>query len=298
MLKTRPQDGDTNWGVMLNEHLAQTLDVTGGINTDTSDPTLTSDDEGYTYVNTNTGELRKWDGSSWQVLINDTTDAASLSYDNSNSELNSNTLQEVIDEVVQNTESSKYLAVNSSGSLPNVNGENSIGIGEISITNSDDSISIGHIAVTGLNTEKAISIGYQAIIADNGIEAVQIGTGVNGEANTFQYKNIRIANDRVVTPLLLDDESSGSLSAEVGQISLPDVNTVSATVIPPLNPQPLDTFAVSDIYGNAGTNNITINFIANSINFHGTNQNYIINENMGYVQFIYINNTIGWIKQI
>ena len=69
MPKTRPTDGDSNWGVTLNEHLAQLQGSTGGINTSDTDPTLTADDEGYTYVNTVTKKLRKWNGASWNDLI-------------------------------------------------------------------------------------------------------------------------------------------------------------------------------------------------------------------------------------
>lgn len=69
MPKNRPEIGDSNWGITLNEHLAQTSQQNGGFNYATSDPTLTADDIGYTYVNTSDNELKQWNGSSWIVLL-------------------------------------------------------------------------------------------------------------------------------------------------------------------------------------------------------------------------------------
>jgi len=76
MPKSAPQNGQRKWGNILNMHLSQIMNpVTGGVNTSATDPTnLTAEDEGYTFINTTTGQIKRFkgtgDGSSagdWEV---------------------------------------------------------------------------------------------------------------------------------------------------------------------------------------------------------------------------------------
>lgn len=71
MPKNRPAIGDQNWGNVLNSHLNQLSPNGGGLNSgDTaSRPTLTAGDDGYTYLDTTTKELLKWNGTGWDVLL-------------------------------------------------------------------------------------------------------------------------------------------------------------------------------------------------------------------------------------
>jgi len=77
MPKATPTIGQKDWGNILNMHLSQIMNpATGGFNIASTDPTnLTAEDEGYTFINTTTGELKLFKGTGngssatdWQVL--------------------------------------------------------------------------------------------------------------------------------------------------------------------------------------------------------------------------------------
>jgi Pectate lyase superfamily protein len=72
-LKTLPQVNDLNWGAPLNAHIGQLQSsVDGGINKFeqfSQRPTnLTADDQGKTYLYTQTGNIHQWTGATWKVL--------------------------------------------------------------------------------------------------------------------------------------------------------------------------------------------------------------------------------------
>ncbi len=70
MPKNRPTIGQTNWGTPLNDHINQLSPNGGGINFSGSAPTgLVATDDGYTYVNTTTREIQRWNGTGWDVLL-------------------------------------------------------------------------------------------------------------------------------------------------------------------------------------------------------------------------------------
>lgn len=75
MPKSIPTIGQQNWGATLNNHLSQLQNPTnGGLNSGTtaqrpSAQTLGTDSEGYTYLDTTTKELLKWNGTGWDVLL-------------------------------------------------------------------------------------------------------------------------------------------------------------------------------------------------------------------------------------
>ncbi len=76
------------------------------------------------------------------------------------------------------------------------------------------------------------------------------------------------------------------------------VDCSAATIeidLPAGTPSAGDTFYISDSRANAGTNNITIDFINAGDNLHGSSQNYIMNVDASFAEFIYINATVGWI---
>jgi len=85
------------------------------------------------------------------------------------------------------------------------------------------------------------------------------------------------------------------ITAVIGKITLVDCSAAARTVTPPSSPAQNDRFAVSDARAASGTNNITVNFTAASQNLYGSAQNYIINANGGYIEFIYVDSTTGWI---
>jgi Pectate lyase superfamily protein/Right handed beta helix region len=73
-IKQLPAIGDSNWGTTLNNYITQTVDNTngGGLNNFTQfsqRPTnLTVDDQGKTYLYTQTGNIHQWTGTVWKVL--------------------------------------------------------------------------------------------------------------------------------------------------------------------------------------------------------------------------------------
>ena len=91
-------------------------------------------------------------------------------------------------------------------------------------------------------------------------------------------------------------EASVSMTAELYHIALVDATSATAIVTPPSSPSAGDWFAVSDSRGNAGNNNITIDFSAFGDLLHGSANNYIMNVNYDFVRFTYVNATVGWIK--
>jgi Pectate lyase superfamily protein len=73
MPKQIPNQGDPNWGIPLNSHIAQLQNpTTGGINSfeqfNQRPTNLTTDDIGKTYLYTQTGNLHQWTGIVWKVL--------------------------------------------------------------------------------------------------------------------------------------------------------------------------------------------------------------------------------------
>ncbi len=69
------------------------------------------------------------------------------------------------------------------------------------------------------------------------------------------------------------------------------------TIVPPSNPQTGDWFGVIDSRAQALVNNITIYFSGSSQKINGSVTNSAINSNGAVVKFIYINSTVGWVRQ-
>ena len=80
--KQLPAIGDSNWGSTLNSYITQTTDNTlgGGFNSFTNfadrPNNLTADDKGKTYLNTQSGNFHKWDGTKW--VVNHTGDSINV----------------------------------------------------------------------------------------------------------------------------------------------------------------------------------------------------------------------------
>ena len=89
--------------------------------------------------------------------------------------------------------------------------------------------------------------------------------------------------------------NSGSGNAVINELSLIDSSTSVISVVPPSSPQPYDKFAISDVANNASVNNIIIEFITANQPIFSSIDNYTINEDGGFVEFLYINSSIGWI---
>lgn len=94
----------------------------------------------------------------------------------------------------------------------------------------------------------------------------------------------------------LSSELTAADSANVYEITLVNVTSSAITITPPVSPEAGNWFSVSDSRGNAGTNNITIDFTGVSANLHGSAVDYIMNVDYDFVRFTYIDATVGWVK--
>ena len=115
----------------------------------------------------------------------------------------------------------------------------------------------------------------------------------DGQPNEVTAVAIRnILDTSLVT---ISTEQIANFTATKNALTPVDVTTIPITVTPPSSPVTGDTFAIVDSRFNAFTNNIIIDFTTVTQNLYGSLNNWIINEDGGYVQFIYINTSIGWI---
>ena len=101
-------------------------------------------------------------------------------------------------------------------------------------------------------------------------------------------------------PVTVAPEENADFTAVIGSLHLVDVTNesedpVTITVLPPSNPSEGDSFQISDSRSDAGTNNIIIDFVTATQTFHGASANYTINANKGFANFVYTNETVGWI---
>jgi hypothetical protein len=88
---------------------------------------------------------------------------------------------------------------------------------------------------------------------------------------------------------------ASNFTATMRRINLVDCSAGTITVTPPSSPAIGDRFAVVDAEATAATNNITIDFDTANQKLYAIEQNYIINVAGGYVEFIYMGTTTGWV---
>jgi hypothetical protein len=103
------------------------------------------------------------------------------------------------------------------------------------------------------------------------------------------------AGARLVAPPTVEDIETSAFTALKFIINQVDCSGGTVTVTPPSSPVIGDRFSLTDATASAGTNNITVDFDTANQNLYGSEQNYILNVNGGYVEFIYMGSTTGWI---
>jgi hypothetical protein len=205
------------------------------------------------------------------------------------------------------------------------NSRQTIQIGESTIINDNclNSIALGTNAEIAADTEGAVQIGIgvnsetktlkfrQEKIAgiygvmlplDSGIPSLNLDDGyvrIDNTNNSLYFRSgglwIQAGTRNYISLNSLGSETSTNITAVVRELSLVDTTSGPVTVTSPASPQPLDTFGVSDSRKNAATNNITINFTTNNQPLHSVVENYLLDTDAAYVEFVYINPTIGWI---
>lgn len=104
--------------------------------------------------------------------------------------------------------------------------------------------------------------------------------------------------DYNVSANILNEENSNVALGKLNTFLPVDVSTGIVEVdLPAGTPSKGNWFVVSDSRGNAGTNNITVDFINSGDNFLGATANDVITTDGATVEYIYIDSTIGWIKK-
>lgn len=152
----------------------------------------------------------------------------------------------------------------------------------------------------------------------NGVELNRTGTSTtrdyaaNASTNVLTLSDALVSTDRlivhnitgsgyvinqaVVNPPDAENIENSNFTAIMGIINLVDCSGGVITVdVPTGTPQINSRFAISDATANAGTNNITIDFVSAGDDLYGASQNYILNVDGGYVEFIWMGATTGWI---
>jgi hypothetical protein len=88
---------------------------------------------------------------------------------------------------------------------------------------------------------------------------------------------------------------TGTFAASANNIRLANTTSGACIVTPPSVPVQSMKFYISDARKNAGTNNITINFVAAGQRLCGTIENYVMENDGAFAGFIYVDSTTGWI---
>lgn len=93
-------------------------------------------------------------------------------------------------------------------------------------------------------------------------------------------------------------EASGTVSASLNYLTPINTTSVTSTVSPPSGISLNSRFEIVDSRGNAGTNNILINFSGAGQKLYGSSvENYTINGNGAFARFRYLGATIGWVVE-
>lgn len=91
-------------------------------------------------------------------------------------------------------------------------------------------------------------------------------------------------------------ETSGTVSAQLNYLTPINTTSVSSTITPPSAITVNSRFEIIDSRGNAGSNNILVNFSGAGQTLYGSStENYTINVNGAFARFRYLGATIGWV---
>lgn len=120
----------------------------------------------------------------------------------------------------------------------------------------------------------------------------------------LQYISSRGAGDGQVEygsfpgiPVAEIDDTDSPYTVVYGDFLPINVTSGTVEIDVPANPNPGDWFSIVDSRGNAGSNNITVDFTSQTQPLHGTVQNYIMNTSAKMATFRYVDATIGWVVQ-
>jgi hypothetical protein len=179
--------------------------------------------------------------------------------------------------------------------LPTTAGSN----GQVLTTNGSGVTSWTTVSGGSGETNTASNVGSGAgqvykekVGVDLRLRTIAAGAGITVTNNT---NDITIESTAVQPPGTESISSSSSTQATAGQILQIDCTGGTRTVVPPTSPAINTRFAVSDARANAHNNNITIDFVTANQKLYGSVQNYTLNAKGGYVEFIWMGSSTGWI---
>lgn len=167
---------------------------------------------------------------------------------------------------------------------------------EITVTeNNDGGVETLTISFDGVATDELVKISSNDTTSDYLLNKIVVGSSGNlqlTELNDAADEDLEI--EYIGFPQLVA-EATGTINANNKELIPVDVSAGTATVNPPSTPSAGFRFAVSDSRSNAATNNITVDFVTATDNFHGASANHVVSVDKGYAEFIYVNATVGWI---
>jgi hypothetical protein len=205
MPKTIPQNGQANWGTALNDHIGQLMNPTnGGINFAATAPTgLTTNDVGYTFVDTTNKEIRRWNGTAWATLMGGVSGLkadlflyVSQTGNDSNDGLTANTAFKTIDKAVSllaGIEQNDYLIVIQLADSATPYKGSTIPVDKLS----------GHIEIRG-NTTNPPSVVIDAGLQLFGNSTKYAGfylSGVGSKSRYVKFNGMKIINTKTKADL-------------------------------------------------------------------------------------------------
>lgn len=164
----------------------------------------------------------------------------------------------------------------------------------VTVTNNTNDVTI---AATGeANTASNVGGGTGTIyVGKTGVDLEFKTISATGGLNIVNSSSQITLSTKAPQPPAAENVHSSDFTATNLTLHQVDCSGGARIVTPPPTPQIGNRFAVVDARAASATNNITINFTTASQKLYGTIQNYIINANGGYAEFIYMGSSTGWV---
>lgn len=187
------------------------------------------------------------------------------------------------------------------------------GINNSAFRVSDNAVNIesgGAALNLGSGTPVAVSLALDAgtaRITDNrgtksGLEYGSAGYGAQFTDSTLVHRGyvadmiFDSINTNTVQPPAVENIENSTFTALMWLINEVDCSAGAITVDPPAAPAIKDRFAIVDSKANAATNNITIGFTTATQKLNGSVQDFIMNCDGCYIEFVYMGATTGWVS--
>lgn len=159
----------------------------------------------------------------------------------------------------------------------------------------------GSVTFSSKNSNQSVGVSNTSLLLSIGDDAASATFGENrtsGNQKGLEYNNIpEDPTAKTMRPMgyNVDTETNTTVTAKKFYLLPVDVSAGLVSINPPSSPAAGDWFIVVDSRNNAGTNNITVN--TSSQKYYAASVNTTLNTNGVFIKFIYVNSTIGWIKE-